>query len=42
MAEMFQKASELRQLIHPAGQAVPFDTGTGAVWPVLPSPQSSG
>ena len=36
MAEMFQKASELRQLIHPAGQAVPSDTGTGAVGPVLP------
>src|SRR5262245_35942777 len=36
MAEMFQKASEVRQFIHPAGQAVPFDTGTGAVGPMLP------
>jgi hypothetical protein len=36
MAEMFQKASEVRQVIHPAGQAAPFDTGTGAVGPVLP------
>ena len=42
MAEMLKKASELRQLIHPVGQAVPFDTGTGAVGPVLPSAQSSG
>jgi hypothetical protein len=36
MAEMFQQASELRQVMHPAGQAVPSDTGTGAVGPVLP------
>jgi hypothetical protein len=36
MAEMFQKASEVRQVIHPAEQAVPFDTGTGAVGPMLP------
>jgi len=26
----------VRQVIHPAGQAVPFDTGAGAVGPVLP------
>jgi hypothetical protein len=36
MAEMFQKASDVQQVIHPAGRAVPFDTGTGAVGPVLP------
>jgi hypothetical protein len=33
---MFQKASEVRQVIHPAGQAAPFDTGIGGVGPILP------
>jgi hypothetical protein len=35
MAEMFQKASEVRQVVHPAGQAAPFDTGTEAIGPIL-------
>jgi hypothetical protein len=35
MAEMFQKASDVRQVIHPAGQAAPFDTGTEAIGPIL-------
>ena len=36
MAAMFQKASDVQQVIHPAGRAVPFDRETGAVRPVLP------
>ena len=36
MTEMFQKIADGRGVIHPAGRVVPFDTGTGAVGPVLP------
>ena len=36
MTEMFQKIADGRGVIHPAGQVVPFDTGTGAVGSVLP------
>jgi hypothetical protein len=36
MAEMFQRASELRPAIHPTNQAMPFDTGTDAVECILP------
>jgi len=34
MAETFQQVPDVRQVIHPAGRAVPFDTETGAVGPV--------
>ena len=36
MTETFQKIPDVRQVIHPAGQVVAFDTGTGAVGPVIP------
>jgi hypothetical protein len=36
MTEMFQKLSDVQQIIHPAGQVVAFDTGTGAVGPIIP------
>jgi hypothetical protein len=36
MSEEFQKITNVGQLIHPAGQVVPFDTGTGVVTSVLP------
>jgi hypothetical protein len=36
MSEKFQKITDVKQVIHPAGQVVPFDTGTGAVGPVIP------
>jgi hypothetical protein len=36
MTEKFQKMSDVRQIIHPAGQVVTFDTGAGAVGPVIP------
>jgi hypothetical protein len=36
MSQEFQNITDVQQLIHPAGQVVPFDTGTGAVGSVLP------
>jgi hypothetical protein len=36
MSQKFQNITDVPQLIHPAGQVVPFDTGTGAVGSVLP------
>ena len=36
MAETLHKIADVRGVIHPAGQVVAFDTGTGAVGPVLP------
>ncbi len=36
MSERFQKLTDVPQIIHPAGQVVPLDTGTGGVGGVLP------
>jgi|RhiMetdeSRZDD1v2_1073273.scaffolds.fasta_scaffold252467_1 hypothetical protein len=36
LSQKFQNITDVQQLIHPAGQVVPLDTGTGAVGSVLP------
>jgi hypothetical protein len=36
MAEVFQQATDVAGVIHPAGHVVPFDLATGAVQPVTP------